>query len=376
MIRIGLLTYYRSNYGAALQAYALKEFIESAYKNIKVYTIDYYKNRSYHIFEAKSNSYVKRLVKYGFILLHYFDIRRRNKRHVSFNQKFLEQERYDFSTDGNFKLLPEYDLYLTGSDQVFNIKNNSYKLLFFQQFSRKGIHAAYAPSFGQSVFSDEEKSSIRNLTKSFDFLSCRENDGAEMLSLIHGKKVQCVIDPTLLLMPEQWNKMTVTPKSNNKYLLVYDLNGGISMLNIAKKVALEKGLKIFCITRHPDMSFIYKGIDKVIFDAGPREFVGYFSKASYVITDSFHGTAFSINFRKPFNTFIALPKAAQRIESLLRVCDLLNRIVPEVGNADTSEDCFSTFDNKSFDEYRNLSISFLTDIISKLNEGAQSTISE
>jgi hypothetical protein len=122
--------------------------------------------------------------------------------------------------------IPVYDLYLTGSDQVFNIKNNDYKKLFFQQFDIKfGIKAAYAPSFGQSIFSQEEKDIIKELTKNFDFLSCRENDGATMLSEVHGREVPCVIDPTLLLNSEQWSKVMKVPETKNQYLLVYDLNG-------------------------------------------------------------------------------------------------------------------------------------------------------
>ena len=364
-MKIGLFTYYRSNYGAALQAYALKEFLELTYNNVKVYMVDYYHDREYSIFETQSNSFFKRMVKKGFILLPYFEIKRRNNRHSIFNESYLNQERFLYQGGKEFDKLPEYDIYLTGSDQVFNINSNRYLLLFFQQFKRQGVQAAYAPSFGQSVFTKAERDRIKDLTKGFDYLSCREKDGAEMLSQVHGKDVPCVIDPTLLLTADQWNSMLKVPDTNDKYLLVYDLNGGVPMLNIARKVAADKGLKLYCITRHPDISFIYKGFDKVIFDAGPREFVGYFAKASYVITDSFHGTAFSITYRKPFNTYIALPKAGQRIYSLLDMCNLKNRIISEALTIETGESCYSNFDNSSFNEYRDSSISFLTRILSR-----------
>ena len=134
------------------------------------------------------------------------------------------------------------------------------------------------------------------------------------------------------------------------------------MLNMARKIAKEKGLKVYCITRHPEISFIYNGIDNVIFDAGPREFVGYFSKALYVITDSFHGTAFSLIFRKNFNTYIAVPKASQGIKSLLGVCGLQTRIVEGSEHIDTSENCYSHFNDLSFSEYREISMKYLKGI--------------
>lgn len=358
---IGLFTYYRSNYGAALQAYALKAFIEYNFDNTKVIIVDFYKKTNYPICAFQSKSFIKRIFKYLFVFSHYFEIRRRNRKHVLFNENYLKHERYCFSLDRKFNSFPLFDIYLTGSDQVFNIRHNEYKQLFFQQFQIKsGIKVAYAPSFGQSDFTEKEKAIIKSLTCGFDFLSCRESDGASMLSKIHCKDIPCVIDPTLLLTLEQWSTMMVVPNTNDKYLLIYDLNGGRPMLNFARRLAAENKLKIYCITRHPDICFIYNGIDKVIYDAGPREFVGYFSKASYVVTDSFHGTAFSIIFRKNFYTYIALPKASKRIKSLLEICGLLNRIIENDVFFKNDNDCFAHFDSTAFNKYRSQSISYIT----------------
>ena len=362
MRKVGLFTIYICNYGAVLQTYALKRCIEELYKDINVSIVDFYSHEHYRIFSTSAKNPIRKLVKYGMILGHYPALFTRNKREKKFiAEEFNLSERYPY-LDLLLKEMPTYDYYLTGSDQVFN-SNSKYSPLFFQQFSIKsGIKAAYAPSFGQSVFSDDEKSKIKILIKSFDFLSCRENDGAEMLSHICGKDVPCVIDPTLLLSAAQWSKMMKAPETNEKYLLVYDLNGGVRMLDIARKVAAEKGLKIYCITRHPDISFIYKGIDKVIYDAGPREFVGYFSKALYVITDSFHGTAFSLIFRSNFNTYIAVPKSSQRIKSLLTVCGLSRRIITDGTGIDMSDNCLQQFNEPSFNAYRQSSIDYITNI--------------
>lgn len=362
MRKVGLFTIYICNYGAVLQTYALKRCIKEYNKNIDVSVIDFYSYEHYRIFNVSTLNPIKKLIKYGLICFHYLPLLTRNRRERNFiSEEFNLSNRYSQVND-LLENVPACDYYLTGSDQVFN-SNSKYSPVFFQQFTiNKGIKAAYAPSFGQSVFSKAERDRIKNLTKGFDYLSCREKDGAEMLSQVHGKDVPCVIDPTLLLTADQWSSMMKVPDSNDKYLLVYDLNGGVPMLNIARKVAAEKGFKLYCITRHPDISFIYKGFDKVIFDAGPREFVGYFAKASYVITDSFHGTAFSLIFRKNFNTYIAIPKSSQRIESLLSVCHLTHRIIKEGVTYDTSEHCLQQLDEISFNEYRNYSIDYLCKI--------------
>ena len=362
MKKVGLYTIYICNYGAVLQTYALKNCIEELYDDVNVSIVDFYSREYYRIFLTSTKNPIKKWLKYGMILIHYPAIFTRNKREKKFIAEELNlSERYP---DLNLllKKMPTYDYYLTGSDQVFN-SNSKYSLLYFQQFRIKsGIRAAYAPSFGQSVFSDEEKLKIKELTRSFDFLSCREDDGAQMLSHLLGKDVPCVVDPTLLLPADKWTKMMKIPKTSERYLLVYDLNGGVPMLNIARKVAAEKRLKIYCITRHPDIGFIYKSIDKVIYDAGPREFVGYFSKASYVITDSFHGTAFSLIFRRNFNTYIAVAKSSQRIKSLLTVCGLSHRVIMDGTRIDTSDKCFQQFNEPLFNAYRQSSIDYITNI--------------
>ena len=315
MREVGIFTIYICNYGAVLQAYALKKCIENMFKDIKVSIVDFYSHKHYRIFSVSAKNPIKKLIKYGLILTHYRALCRRNKREIVFiKEEFNLSKRFD-NVDILLKEMPTYDYYLTGSDQVFN-SNAKYSPLFFQQFEiGSGIKAAYAPSFGQSAFTSD-----------------------------------------------QWSKMMKVPKTNEKYMLVYDLNGGVPMLSVARKIAAEKGLKIYCITRHPDNCFIYRGIDKVIYDAGPREFVGYFSHASYVITDSFHGTAFSLIFHKNFNTFIAVLKSSQRIKSLLETCGLLNRIIGNGEPTDFADNCAELFNEQAFAEYRQSSFDYLTEI--------------
>lgn len=360
MRTVGLFTIYICNYGAVLQTYALKKYIETEFNDINVSVVDFYSRAPYRIFNTAATSILKRLLKNGLILCHFSSLYLRNYREKVFiMEEFNLSERFE-DVDNLLKQMPKFDFYLTGSDQVFNM-NSLYSPLFFQQFDvKKGIKAAYAPSFGISAFSDADKRNIKQLTKDFDYLSCREDDGAKMLSEIHGRNIPCVVDPTLLLSAEQWKEMMIEPVTSDQYLLVYDLNGGIPMLQVARRIAKEKGLKLYCITRHPDISYIYKDVDKVVFDAGPREFVGYFVRAAYVVTDSFHGTVFSLIFHKDFNTYIAVPRASQRIKSLLNICGLTSRIIENVNEINTLESCSLLFKESSIMEYRQSSIDYLS----------------
>ena len=364
MKHIALFTIYICNYGAVLQTYALKTFIENSFKDFKVTVIDFYSHEHYRIFTTATKNILKKIVKYGIILLHYNSLLKRNNREKRFiSKEFNLSDRY-LDIEALLHNMPKFDYYLTGSDQVFN-ENSKYLELFFQQFEcNSGIKVAYAPSFGKSNFSEEERLRLKSLTKDFDYLSCRESDGADMLSQVHGKDIPCVMDPTLLLTADEWGKMMILPKSDKPYLLVYDLNGGERMLNIAKRIANDYNLKVYCITRHAEVCYIYKNIDKVIYNAGPREFVGYFANASYVVTDSFHGTAFSIIFRKSFNTYIAVEKASQRIKSLLNTCGLNSRMIDNPEVFDASKNCYCLFNEDNYLQYRQLSINYLSSIFS------------
>ncbi len=362
MKKIGLFTIYIANYGAVLQTYALQRFLRDKYDDLKVEVVDFYSHTPYSIFKKASQNPIKNILKQSTRLLHYTELSSRNKRERLFiSEEFILSRRYD-SLEDLLDNMPQYDIYLTGSDQVFNT-NSPYSPLFYQRFKiNNGLKAAYAPSFGTSDFSDDYKRSILAPIKGFNFLSCREDDGAEMMSELLGHHVPRVIDPTLLLTKDQWATMMKAPVTSEDYLLVYDLNGGQKMINYAIYIAKEHGWKIWCISQHTELR--YKGIDKIIFDAGPREFVGLFANAQYVVTDSFHGTSFSIIFEKLFKTYIAVPRASRRIVSLLKECGMESRIISKDSdfNSFLSDKTVSA-DLTSFKLLRSDSIKYIDDIV-------------
>lgn len=363
MKKVGIFTIYIANYGAVLQTYALQRYLRDKYDDLDVEVVDFYTHAPYAIFKKASTNPVKNAIKQCARALHYGSLKRRNDRELIFiKEEFKLSRRYE-SIDELMKNMPKYDIYLTGSDQVFNT-NSRYRQLFFQQFNASGgIKAAYAPSFGTSDFPEEYRKAIHSPLSEFKYMSCREDDGAEMMAEVLGRGVPRVLDPTLLLSKDQWKSMMSEPKGNDKFLLIYDLNGGQRMIDYASKIAREKGLKVWCITQHADVR--YKRVDKLIFDAGPREFVGLFAKADYVVTDSFHGTSFSLIFEKEFNTYIAVPRASRRILALLKDCGKLDRVVNLEDNTDVLASAkASEKSNNAMVELRRESYNFIDKIVS------------
>ena len=327
MKSIKILTIYVANYGAVLQAYALKHYLDGLNDVGTVSIVNFYSLKPYYVFRKKRhpNIIVDFLLK-ALVLKHYIALKRRNRREKLFIKEELNlSERY-LNQDDLLNSDLHCDLLLTGSDQVFN-PNAFYSRVFFQSFNKKAdyVKAAYAPSFGINDFSQSLMEKISSKVRDFDYISCREKEGADFLSHILNKPVLQVVDPTLLLEKSEWEKMMILPNYAKPYILVYDLNGGSNLLEISFEVKKRTGLPIVCITQ--SILTNYKKIDKVVRDAGPRQFVGWFSRASYILTDSFHGTVFSLIFNKPFTTYIATPKTSSRLTSLLKGLHQEDRII-------------------------------------------------
>ena len=360
-MRIGIFTIYLANYGAVLQAYALKKSIERINPANIVEVVDFYTHSPYKIFKTRSTNPIKNFIKNVLVFTHYFELRRRNNREIAFLNKYMNlSSRVEYHEKEFESICPQYDIYLTGSDQVFN-PNSPYTKVFYQQFSRtNGIRAAYASSFGLSNLKKNLPKQYLNYLREFDYLSCREDDGALFMREVTSQKVPQVIDPTLLLSKEEWDKIAVVPDFSG-YLLSYNLNGGQPLLDYATKLARLKNLQHVCITQHAEQ--ILKGPDKIIFDAGPGEFIGLFQQAEYVVTDSFHGTMFSLIFERPFNTFIAVSSSSRRILSVLEKFDLLSNIAKNDSDIKESKK-FLLSESDIYKILKEESISYLNNIIS------------
>lgn len=322
---ICIFTIHAYNYGAVLQACALRLFCAKTIRNSDVQIVGFYRERHSRIFRRQSERPLINLALNALSAFRYRALKRRLRRESVFIRKYGNRSEHYDSPETLLKNPPPADYYITGSDQVFN-SNSLCPQLFYLGFltgcSARKI--AYAPSFGFSVFSEEFIAGISGYLKDFSALSCRETSGAELLSRISGQEVPTVVDPTMLLDRDEWDAMAENPGYSRKYILVYDLNGAERLIQMAKEIQRSTGFAIVCLTGKVQKFY---SVDKQVYDAGPAEFVGWIKNAEYVVTDSFHGSVFSLIFHRRFYAYVALERAAERLTTLLDSLGMSDRLV-------------------------------------------------
>lgn len=278
------------NYGSALQAYALQKYLDKlGYKN-EIIDYLYPTNKPQTTLKHKVASLLP------------YNVKKVNK-FKKFWNKYLRTSRQTFTSYD--QLTPdtcEYDIYLTGSDQVWNplFKEEAFPFMF--NFIKGGKKLSYAASFSSGEVEECYKQKFSEYLSQYSHISVREESGVKIVKELTGKEAKHVCDPTFLLNDEDWNELeSKSGVTKEPYILVYILayayNPYPHIFNIIEKVRKELNYKVIFI----DGSFKYafkKGYE-LKKGNGPADFLSLFRNASFVITTSFHGTAFSINFRRP-----------------------------------------------------------------------------
>lgn len=319
MKKVGIITFNRSyNHGAVLQAFSLKEAIKELGYSVSV--IDYTVKNDF-------NMYSPALFSQGLLyfpiklFLHSWNVKRA-KAFESFRQSFLNLSPEKFSDDDDLSSLnEEYDIFVAGSDQIWNIKFVGIKKDFFLSFvSSNKNKIAYAPSIGDSNAEFQKNSLLlHKLLESFNAISSRETKGASVLSKITNKDVPVVLDPTMLIDPVIFKEMATQIKPDH-FLFAYFV--GNADIRCVKTIAKKKKLKI----KYQAAQFIPNADNILRF--GPLEFIGFIKSADYVVTSSYHGVIFSILFQKQF-CVCKLSSTDDRVISLLERLNLTSRIFHE-----------------------------------------------
>ncbi len=313
-MKVGILTFHgANNYGAVLQVYGLKKICESI--GYSVHVIDYaprYISKQYNYFSVSKD------LKLNFIKL----------RNVFGN--IQKKRKFDSFRQDNFDIEPfhkgSYDAILYGSDQIWNPDITiGFDPVFFGVHKIEALkRISYAASFGKQALTFDEMEQLKTLLKHLDIISVREESAMNMLMEITEKPISVTLDPALLLPWETWLK-TVHFKNGlpAEYILVYEVYKLPETLKTANELAQKTGLPIV------ELAY-YKTRFRVphiqLNNIGPAEFLGLINHAKYIVTSSFHGTAFSIIFRKNFYTTLNHIYGA-RISDLLGCLSLHERIV-------------------------------------------------
>ena len=322
-MKIGIVTFHNgSNYGAALQTYALQEKYRELGHEVSIIN---YQNEFIMagLNPIRRGRGLKGLYFTLYDLLNYNN----NKRKISgfidfFNSYYSLTEPLDKEALKNKDL--GFDVVVSGSDQIWNpLLNGGFDDIYFGQICNSKLKISYASSCGAYNFDDSGKNEeIKHLLEDYKSICVREN--SEILSRIIGREVGEVCDPTLLLSHEDWCQKAQmrNEHAEGKYILVYALCDFDNVLRFAKEVARTERMPIKFIGKllHRDPNIEY------ICDAGPIDFLKLFNNASIIITNSFHGTAFSVNFNKEFYSLVH-PSSPERAATFLKHVELFDRLI-------------------------------------------------
>lgn len=233
-----------------------------------------------------------------------------------------------YSEDNFVDKCPSADIYLTGSDQVWNTTHNEGldTHYFFENIQGKKI--AFASSIGKSKLDSQELKWLKDYTDDYSSILVREASAVEIFKSF-GRHADQVLDPTLLLNREEWLPYASKRMVSKPYLFVYlpyNVADKVLCYKTARKIAKEKNLKV--------ISFSHSFYRDVLADytfrfIGPGEVLSLMYYADFIITNSFHGTAFSINLNRQFYTY--MPSSfSTRISSLINLCGLQNRVLDKI----------------------------------------------
>ena len=322
------------NFGSALQAYATKELVSEFCKDVTV--IDYrrhqdvLKNRIFDTDWSSARTIPLKIKRIGYLTGRFFSILVKEATIGRFVRKNLKLTKEYKNFESLVDSPPTADILITGSDQTWNSKyNNGIDRAFFLCFGdRNAKRIAFCASIGKTVFDEFEKNTTVEYLEKYSAISVREKSAKKLLDDCGVKNVQCLIDPTLQLPVERWKTLASKRLIKERYLLLVLLyNEDFDATRMARSIADEKGLKLVKLSWELIRP---ASVDILMTHRTPYDFLSLFLYADYVVTNSFHGLCFTLNFNKQF---IAIKRNEfnSRLEDLLKLVNLENRIV-NLGN--------------------------------------------
>ncbi len=322
------------NYGSVLQAFATQELFKSYGHDV---TIINYVRENVRYENLLKTWGGKNLIKRAVI---YPTIRRWKKVFGGFCNKYLNLSEKIYTKDEDFKTYPlTADIYCTGSDQVWNsIWNKGYILPMYLSFVPSDkFKFSFAASFGQKELTLEEVEVTKPYINQYNFISVRESSGQEILEKQYGyKSSELILDPVLSFPATFWRKYETPRRIKDDYILIYNLNRSKKFDEYARNLSKKTGLKIVRLCTRYDQFY---RVGKSILIPEVLEFIGLIDNATYVLTDSFHATAFSMNmntepicvypqnFGGRLENFLTLTNSTQRHINDYNDFDVINRKV-------------------------------------------------
>lgn len=379
-MKIAWITVHRTlNYGTMLQAYACDRiFREFGYDTLLV---DYYRSRdyrdssfqtplSYYRFRKRAEGARNPRERLVLALKSAASYRTTKRFHAicdSFlNEHFTLSKPYD-SSEALKCDPPLADLYCAGSDQVWNTEyNGGIDEAFYLTFAPPDrAKLSFASSIGMEHFSGEDGKRVRELLGGFSAISVREESAKALLGQL-GLVSTAVLDPTLLLDAGQWETLASKPLFDEPYLLIYKLKGDGRLDRAAHEIAMRKKLKIVRLA----FGNRGKAADEtavVLPEVG--EFLSLMKNAAFVVTNSFHGTCFSVNFNRQFLT-VTRERYNSRMTNVLEKAGLSDRLLTrDAADVAALSDIAYEAVNRRLDAERGRARAWLSEALGRRSEG-------
>lgn len=310
--------HHSTNYGASLQAYALQQAIQKLGHENTIFEYPY--DEKTKLFSGSLGEIIKRIAYKGLTTLRSRKVKRLKRSFREFHSNRMQLSRIYTSYEDLKKDPPQADVYIAGSDQVWNIASkDEFTWARFLDFGNSDVkRISYAASIEKLNYTEDDKAKVRAMLSKFSSISLREENAAQYIHEITGKDTCRVLDPIFLLNTDEWGRIAKKPRQSGPYILVYQVLRNEQMQGVVDRIKKQTGYPVVSIC-HTPVRWINS--DYTYFDVSPEEFIGFYQNASIVVSASFHGTAFGLLFGKP--TYGLVRKGfGGRIQSILSLFDL------------------------------------------------------
>ena len=375
MTKILITTFHNAhNYGAVLQAFALCKKIKELNKANDVKIINYKNDnilRGYRLFTPIRKNIIKWIPMFLSDIKNYHKNKMRYIEFDNFINKKLTLTGVYYTAEELKENPPEADVYITGSDQVWNPKIvGKLSDIYTLNFGNKSVRRiSYAASVGETNLILKDSYEFQNKLKNLNFISVREESAKTELEKITNTHIETVLDPTLLLTVAEWDNelKTTSVKIDCKYILAYVVEPDNEYIKIVNELSRKTGLQVIHFGKNNPG---YNNVLKSAYTEGPLNFINYIKNAEYVIATSFHATVFSVLYQKKF-FIIPNKKTGGRVTNLLEKLKIKNRVYYSLETFKKIDYTFITNWSdveKNLTKERNKSINWLNNAL-KSNKG-------
>lgn len=306
------------NVGASLQAYALQTYLKKLGHEVEI--IDYKPEYLIHyklsgvgnpVYDKPILRELYQLAKLPGRIREKYG--KRKSEFDRFTKEYLSLTEKKYKSNQELKDdLPEADVYFAGSDQIWNtfFKNGKDPAFYLDFVPESAVKASYAASFATEDILDEWKPKVRQWLNYLDFISVRESSGVEIAKRLTDKAVLQVVDPVFLLEANEWEKIEKEVPVLEPYVLIYDFDDNKELNAFAQNIAKKNGWKVYSFLKNDNC-------DKSFEEEGPEVFIWLIHHAEFVVSNSFHATAFSIIFQRQFTVFARKESINERMKDLV-----------------------------------------------------------